>query len=64
MTRLPAVRSLSSWPALALSEAVGDGEELAAAEVLLGVDRELDPAGFRPGDLEAWLVGSWSSNAG
>ena len=32
-------RSLSSWPALGLSEAFGNGKELAAAEVLLGVHR-------------------------
>ena len=58
MTRLPAVRCWS-WPALALSETFGGGEELSAAEVLVGVHRELDPAGFTPGDLEGvvgWIV--------
>ena len=43
---------LLELPALGLSEAVGDGEELVSAEVLLGVHRKLDPAGFTPGDLE------------
>lgn len=42
-----------------LSEAFGDGEGLPAAEVLFGVHRELDPAGFTPADLEKvvdWIV--------
>ena len=43
---------LLELPALGLSEAFGDREELASAEALLDVHRKLDPAGFTPGDLE------------